>query len=253
MLAPVDAPLLQALRLEAPCRIADLGCGGGGSTARIRAAAPAGSVVHGFDIAPSSIEVARARTPSEAAGLAFHVADVAREAPPEGPYGSLASRFGVMFYDDPPAAFANLAGWLAPGGRFAFAVWSLPAENPWFTTVRETVSEVAELPPLDPEAPGAFRYAEAGKLCELLARSGFRDLEVRDWRGTLPVAGGLPAAGAARYALSAFSTFGEHLARAGDGAFDAAHRILTERFAPHERDGVVRLAAGVHVVAGAAP
>ena len=58
------------------------------------------------------------------------------------PYDRLVSRLGMMFFEDPPAAFANLARWLAPGERFAFAVWGRPAENPWMTTVPEVVAEI---------------------------------------------------------------------------------------------------------------
>jgi SAM-dependent methyltransferase len=107
-----------------------------------------------------------------------------------------------MFFDDPPAAFVNLARWLAPVGRFAFAVWGRPAENPWMTSVRQAVAEIIDMPPPEPEAPGPFRYAEADKLLTLLNRAGFGELDVSDWRGALPIGGGLPAAEAASFALA---------------------------------------------------
>ncbi len=148
MLAPVDEPLIGALRLEAadwPCRIADIGCGGGATTLSILRCAPAGSVVNGFDISPALIASARERMKSEQRAIGFEVADVAAAPAPEAPYERLVSRFGVMFFDDPPAAFSNLLRWLAPGGRIAFAVWARPAENAWMTTVRDVVAEVVEL------------------------------------------------------------------------------------------------------------
>lgn len=175
MVTPADEPLIRALHLDAPCRIADIGCGGGGTTLEILRRAPAGSVVHGFDISPALIELAGARRRSDERAIAFEIADMATATAPEEPYDRLASRFAIMFFDDLPAVFANLVRWLARGGRFAFAVWGRPAENPWMTSVREVAAEIIDMPPSEPEAPGPFRYAEADKLLAL-ARSG------RSWR-----------------------------------------------------------------------
>ena len=250
-LTPVDQPLIRALHLDAPFRIADIGCGGGGTTLEILRLAPAGSVVHGFDISPALIESARAREGAGERGVVFRVADVAKSSPPEEPYDRLVSRFGIMFYEDPTAAFANLVDWLAPGGRFAFAVWGSPADNPWFTRVREVVADIVDVPPPDPEAPGPFRYSGADKLLALLERAGFDHVEVRDWRGALPIGGGLPAADAANFALAAFSSFGELLAAAGETALNDARRSLTARFSEYQRDGAVRMEACVHIFTGA--
>ena len=253
MLAPVDEPLLRALRLEAPFRIAEIGCGGGGTALEILRRAPAGSVVHGFDISPALIEVARRRIGPAQQAIAFETADMATAAPPKEPYDRLVSRFGIMFFDDASAAFANLARWLAPGGRFAFAAWGPTADNPWMTSVRDAAAEVVEIPTPDPEAPGAFRYAEADKLLALLARAGFGELEARDWRGVLPLGGGLAPAEAATFALATFASFGELLAKAGDEALTHARQSLTARFARHQQEGVVRMDARVHIFTGARP
>jgi len=150
MLKPVDEPLIRALHLDAPARIADIGCGGGGTTLEILRRAPAGSVVHGFDLSPALIDLARSRKPSEERAVAFEIADMATAAAPEEPYNRLVSRFGIMFFDDPLAAFANLLRWLAPGGRFAFAAWGRSADNPWITSVRQVVAEIIDLPAPDP-------------------------------------------------------------------------------------------------------
>src|SRR4051794_976264 len=89
MLAPIDEPLIHALQLDAPYRIADLACGGGGTTLEIQRRAPAGSVVHGFDISPALVETARARVPSDPRGIAFAVADMATGPAPDAPYDRL--------------------------------------------------------------------------------------------------------------------------------------------------------------------
>jgi SAM-dependent methyltransferase len=251
MLAPVDEPLISALRIDNAFRIADIGCGGGATTLEIVRRAAAGSVVHGFDISPALIESARARLPPGPSAVTFAVADVTTQPAPLESYDRLVSRFGVMFYDDPPAAFANLVRWLASGGRFAFAVWGPSADNPWITTVRDVVAGIVDVPPPAADAPGPFRYAEAGTLLALLDRAGFGDLDVRDWRGALPIGGGLPAAEAANFALASFSSFGELLAEAGESALEDARRVLTARFSRQHQDGAVRLDACVHIVTGA--
>lgn len=252
MLMPIDAPLIDALWLEAPCRIADVGCGGGGTATEILRRAPAGSVVHGFDISPALIALARGRPQPEERAIVFDVADMATAAP-DKPYDRLVSRFGVMFFDDPNAAFANLLRWLGPGGRFAFAVWGRPSDNPWFTCVRDVVAQIIEMPPSDPDAPGPFRYADADTLLALLARAGFATLEVRDWRGALPIGGALAPAAAAHFAIAAFSSFGELLANAGDAALNDAHRSLTTCLSHHQHAGAVRMDATVRIVTGARP
>jgi SAM-dependent methyltransferase len=250
-LTPVDEPLIRALRLDAPSTIADIGCGGGGTTLDILRHAPAGSVVHGFDISPALIESARARIPAGEQAVMFSLADVATAPAPEQPYDRLVSRFGIMFYDDPPAAFANLARWLAPGGRFAFAAWGRPADNPWMTTIRDAVAEVIDVPRPDPDAPGPFRYAGADGLLTLLDRAGFAGVEVNDWRGALPIGGRLSPADAASFALASFSSFGELLAEAGEAALTTARQSLTARLAQYQQDGAVRINACVHIVTGA--
>jgi SAM-dependent methyltransferase len=75
MLAPVDEPLIRALNLDAPCRIADIGCGGGGTALEILRRAPAGSAVHGFDLSPALVELARSRKRSGAGPYRYAEAD----------------------------------------------------------------------------------------------------------------------------------------------------------------------------------
>jgi len=249
-LTPVDEPLIRALHLDAPYRIADIGCGGGGTALEILRRAPAGSVVHGFDISPAQIESARRRIPPDERALTFEVADVATAAAPEDPYDRMVSRFGIMFFSDPSAAFANLVRWLAPGGRFAFAVWGRPSENPWFTGVREVVAGVVDMPPSDPDGPGPFRYGEANELLVLLDRAGFGDLNLHNWRGTLAVGGGLPSEEAADFALSSFSSFADLLAKAGDKALNEARESLTAFFSQHQQNNVVTMDACAHIVTG---
>jgi len=89
------------------------------------------------------------------------------------------SRFGVMFFADPQAAFGNLARSLRRGGRLAFVCWRTFEENPWinvaFAALREIVPEAAP-PPV--EGPGPFAFADADRMTALLAAAGFEDVSV---------------------------------------------------------------------------
>lgn len=247
MLAPLNAPLLRALRLDAPLRIADIGCGGGAFTFKVWEAAPKRSFVDGFDVSPQLIDVARARLDAKQHGMAFKVADVATTQP--GSYQRLTSRFGVMFFTDALAALRNLRKWLEPGGRFAFTVWGPLKDNPWIDVIRQVVAEHVDLSPPDPDAPGPFRYQRTDVFSEVLVKAGFADLEVKPWRGKIAIGGGLEPMDAASFALSAFS-ISKPVARASADVRKRVHRALTERFEQHTYGGVVQLAAHAHLIAG---
>jgi SAM-dependent methyltransferase len=251
-LDPVDAPLIDALQLDEPLRIGEIGCGGGGTTLKIFRRAPAGSSVHGVDISPALVEKARTRAVAEQGDIAFYIANGESAPAPAGPYDRLVSRFGIMFFDDPKVAFSNLASWLAPGGRIAFAVWGAPPQNPWMTSLREAVAQVMDVPEPDPDAPGPFRYAGGDKLLGLLTAAGLRNLDVRDWRGKIPLGGGVSPEAAVDFAFGAFS-LGDLLTEADEAVRDAVRERLTRRYAENLKDGGVRMDACVHIVTGMRP
>ena len=154
MLAPIDVPLIEALKLFEPLRIAEIGAGGGATTRAIAAVAPPGSTIEGFDISPELIDAARVRAGSVAR---FTLADAAAFRPAEQ-FDRLASRFGVMFFEAPEQAFANLLQWLRPGGTLAFAVWGPGKGVAFMARVQEAVAAVIDLPQPEPDSPGPCRY-----------------------------------------------------------------------------------------------
>jgi SAM-dependent methyltransferase len=250
MLDAVDAPLIEALNLDAPYRIADIACGGGGTTVKIYKRAQAESVVSGFDISPALIELARERASAAHCDIKFAVADMGSAPMPGQPFQRLVSRFGTMFFEDPATAFANLSRWLTPGGRFAFAVWGRATENLWMGNINQAVSSVVEIPLAAPEGPGAFRYGDRTTLLALLEQSGFAEVEVTEWHGKLPMGDTRGAAEAANFAITSFSSFAEWLNEAGGTAFNDAQNDLTTRFSKYEQDGIVLMDACVLIFTG---
>ena len=250
MLAPVMFPLFNALQVTAPCRIADVGCGGGGTSLALLRSAPPGTSVDGYDISPALVAAARSRLVAADPGrVRFQVADVGSFLPEE-PYDRLVSRFGIMFFADEEAAFANLLRWLRKGERFAFAVWGPSDENPWITEVGQQVASLVELDRPDPQGPGPFRYGSPEGLLSFLTKAGADRLEITPWRGELAIGGGLDPDGAARFALSAFSSFAQALDQAGPIVAAQAQQALADHFQTRVRDGVVWSDAAVHILSG---
>ncbi len=247
MLAPINAPLCRALDVQTPLRIADIGCGGGATARYLAAHAPAGSTVHGVDVSPPLIAAAEQHGDAQRENLRFVLGDAERDRTAT-PYDRLCSRFGVMFFEDPPAAFANLHHWLAPGGRFTFAVWGPADDNPWMGDAQRAVQSLVDVEPPPPDAPGAFRYADEVAFAHLLKDAGFSGIHVNTWRGQLAVGGGLQAEDAARFALSAFSV-GEPVVDTPE-LFTQAVAMLGRLFTPHEHRGKVHMPACVHLVSG---
>lgn len=252
MLAPIDAPLIEAARLDGPLRIADLACGGGGTTFRLQDASPPGSEVHGFDLSPALVETALSRRARESSLPTFAVAELSCDQPPGRPFDRLVSRFGMMFFEAPLDACRNLLGWLQPDGRFAFAVWSEPAANPWLRLARDVVARHIALPAPQPDSPGPFRYGAAGTFPALLRRAGFEDVVERPWRGLLHLGGGMEAPEAAGFMLASFS-FASPLKQASEDVQRRALHALTEAFSAHLIDGQVALEASVWIVTGRRP
>ncbi|SLN35902.1 Demethylmenaquinone methyltransferase [Pseudoruegeria aquimaris] len=169
---PLDA-LLAAARIAPGEQVLDIGCGGGRSTvAFARAAGPGGGAL-GVDISSSLLAAAERLEAQEASGARFLLADAQVHPFEPGRFDVALSRFGVMFFDDPVAAFRNIARALRPGGRLAFLCWRSLSENPWFADPRAlAVARFGAPEPADPHAPGPMAFADADRVCGLLTEAG---------------------------------------------------------------------------------
>jgi SAM-dependent methyltransferase len=173
MLSPVTGPLLAFAKPRAASAVLDVGCGCGATTLEIaRAVGPSGRVV-GVDVSEPMLARAKERL-REFANATCLLGDAAEL--PLQDFGAelIVSRFGVMFFGDPVAAFANLRKGLALGGRVRFACWRPINENPWLQVPLHAVYEhTPRLPKPDPEEPGPFSFADVARVERILMAAGF--------------------------------------------------------------------------------
>jgi SAM-dependent methyltransferase len=189
-IGPLGERLLAALALEPGERVLDVGCGCGGSTLAIaRRVGPHGRVV-GVDLSEPMLARARERIGAEAlAHVDLVRADAQSADLGESRFDAIASRFGVMFFDDPVAAFRNLLRALRPGGRAAFLCWQSPQTNPWVVVPMAAVAAHLPLPPPPPAGtPGMFALADATRVRTILEQAGFADVTLEDLRLPLRLA-----------------------------------------------------------------
>ncbi|WP_438028581.1 class I SAM-dependent methyltransferase [Sorangium sp. So ce233] len=181
MLAPLTAPLLEEAFPGEGGRVIDVGCGAGATALSMaRRLGPAGLCL-GVDISGPLVAAARARAAAEGlASAAFVQADAQTYGFEPGSFDAVISRFGVMFFDDPAAAFANIRRAMRRNAKLAFVAWRSPAENPFMTAAaRAAAPLLPHLPAPDPDAPGQFGFADRDRVRRILDASGWTDVDIR--------------------------------------------------------------------------
>jgi SAM-dependent methyltransferase len=156
----------------------------------------------------------------------------------------VSSRFGVMFFADPTAAFTNLARATTAGGRLVFACWRSPMENPWFTEPYAAMAEHIEPPPApEPGGPGPFAFADEANVRAILDRAGWSGVRLERADTTLWMGDTVDEALA--FAAQVGPT-AVPLSEADAGARAAALSAMREVFARATDDaGVVRMRASL--------
>lgn len=237
--APLTAIALRAAAPVAGEHVLDTGCGCGATTLELaRLVGPTGHVL-GVDV--SQPMTTRARERIAAAGLTnaeILVADATTASLPA--VDLLFSRFGVMFFADPVAAFANLRRAMRSGGRLVCAVWRPLTQNPWFQVPLAAVRDLLPpQPPVDPFAPGPFAFADSDRVTGILTQAGWRDVAMTPHDVPMPIAPGDGLAQATEFAMRV-GAVARMLAEADADLRARAQAAISEAMQAHNGpDGIV--------------
>ncbi len=177
LMESVKTRLLQRAGLHSGARLLEIGCGTGATTrSAARQIGPDGRVT-AADISAPLVEFAK-NQPSDAdsSPIDYLLGDAQTYPFETGQFDQVISRFGVMFFENPVAAFENIARAVKPGGGLTFACWAALADNPWFTIPgRAAIARLGKPAPLPPEAPGPFAFAEQERVLQILRTAGLQD------------------------------------------------------------------------------
>jgi SAM-dependent methyltransferase len=179
-LAPYTELLLEAWPAEVPGQALDVGCGTGATTLAVaRRLGPKGRAT-GVDISEPMLAAARERATREGTPATFLRADAQTHEFEPASFDRLVSRFGVMFFDDPIRAFANLRRAARDNAQLQFVAWRSPAENPFMTTAEQAAAPLLPgIPPREPDAPGQFAFANRDRVFAILEAGGWADIDLR--------------------------------------------------------------------------
>lgn len=174
LLDPVLAVLTEKAQAKPGETLVDIGCGTGASLLKWAHDVGASGRVVGADVSVPMLEMAKWRVSD--AGLnnvECHRADAQIFDFSRCEADLLVSRFGVMFFEKPYAAFSNLVTALRPEGRMIFATWDSISDNPWFWLPAEAAkAEVGAPPPPVLRAPGPMAFSERDYVCDILEQAG---------------------------------------------------------------------------------
>ncbi len=223
----------------------DIGCGAGELIGRLAQAHPT-SRVTGIDISPELVAVARRRTAVlenvrfEESDAAFWRAD--SDARPD----LLVSRHGVMFFQDPIAAFAHLRAQAAPGARLRFSCFRARADNGWASALA-SVLPVPAAPP-DPAAPGPFAFADPALVTATLEAAGWREIACEAVDYAMIAGEGDHAVDEAVAYFQRIGPAARVIAELPEGERPAVRERLRACLASHHHGGLVSLPSAAWIV-----
>ncbi len=250
MLAPAQEAAILRAAPRAGEHVLDIGCGCGASTIELAERVGGAGRVVGVDISTAMLEHARMRALSVPQAETL-CADAARFSFPAESFDLMFSRFGVMFFGAPAAAFAHLRGALKPAGRIVFTCWRGIEENPWMRVpLRAVCNHVPRPPRPGPEEPGPYSFADPARVTRILTATGLDAPRFTKFDFVIDLAGGrgldaaVDNAASVGAASAALNDQPQHLR-------DAALDELRATLAPLEKDGRVPLDAAVWIVESA--
>jgi SAM-dependent methyltransferase len=232
-------------------RVVDLGCGSGRTTLELASRVGPGGEVVGVDIAAEMLARGRERAAQFGAGnVEFVQADVQVHDLGEARFDAAYSRFGVMFFADPVAAFANVRRALRPGGVLSFVSWQSVFDNEWMLIPGAAVATVTgSLPPMPgPEEPGPFSLADPARVRAVLDAAGFGSVVITPHADHVVISEDrIPEVARTNVRAGGVS---QALQEADDQTRQRALAAIEEALRARLQDGQVRASRGVLLVIG---
>lgn len=251
MLAPIAEALIAAGAFSAGEHVLDIGCGAGATSVEVAQRVGPGGSVLGVDLSPQMLAIARARAQQAGVAAEFREADAGADDLGRS-FDAAISRFGVMFFEAPTAAFAHIRSAMRPGGRLTFMCWRPMPENIWATAPIKAIAPLLKTPlaPPDPDAPGPYAFADQSKVDRILRDSGWRDIVIAPWTGAISAGGGGTLAEAADFILR----IGPCARLAAEQGLDpaAVRARLMDELAPFHGDAGVMMDAACWLVSARA-
>lgn len=231
--------------------VLDVGCGCGTTTLALAAQVGRDGQVYGVDISKPMLAHAEERlrqSPPPGAEVRFAFMD-AQTGDLGGSRFDLAfSRFGVMFFADPTAAFTNIRGALKPGGRVAFACWRALDDNPWMAlTLRAAFQHLPPLPRPGPEDPGPFSFADPDRVRRILETAGFRNVTLEPHDVLLTLGGTTDPAEATSFIIEA-GPLAATMIEADTATREAVWQAVYDALAPFHGPEGIRMNGAVWIV-----
>jgi len=170
-------------------QVLDVGCGNGAVALAVSALVAPGGSVMGLDVSGPMLAYARRRAEqARIASVSFRQGDAQVYPLPPAGFDAVVSRFGVMFFDDPVAAFANIGRALRPGGRIAFACWRDLIVNDWLMVPAGAALQYVPMPDLgQPGAPGPFSLADPERVHQVLRDAAFAQIALEEITRPMPM------------------------------------------------------------------
>lgn len=251
MLGALGSTAMGACDIRPGHTVLDIGCGSGTTT--IEAARLVGTEgrAFGIDISTPMLEVGRARLQTtENVDVTFDNKDAATHSFEEI-FDRVFSRFGVMFFVDPIAAFTNIRNGMKSGGRIAFVCWQALSKNPWMEVpFKVALQYLPAPPPPDPEAPGPMAFADPDRVRRILSGAGFVEIDVKSLETKVPLE---PDVGATAQRLLQVGAAARLL---NDAPQDIRARVegdLRERLAEFQTENGVMMDSATWIVSATSP
>jgi len=179
MLSPLGEAALNKLNLNEGENVLDIGCGCGHTTLNIAKRISPDGQVTGLDISEPMLKRAKeSANEMSISNASFNCVDVQTDDMGEEVYSAAFSRFGVMFFEDPVAAFCNISKSLITGASLSFVCWQSPALNPWQSLFIEAVKKYVDLPSPPPRSPSPFAFMESEYVSSILEESNFQNIMI---------------------------------------------------------------------------